>query len=250
MRTTFEFGCVYFFKSKENILLYIGKTYSLKNRLSQHLSDLNDWKKDIYCIDYLVLENEVDRDIIETYCINLHKPLYNKDKVFNETKPTIHIELPIVESVLASVVLKTINKRNNLGNFKDCCLEYIINLESREVILEIYPLIKEAYELLGEKKMKALEFVQKDIQKELVTRKILRDSESQIVALLNYKVGQLLDKAEVKQEIQKIYNALKIEKVAKASDLCQWYTVKNHNKMVAGKTITKLKVISCNTKIS
>lgn len=111
------------------------------------------------------------------------------------------------------------------------------------------PLIKEAYEKLGFDKMKALEFVQKDIQNQLVVSSKSRSLEAHIVSLLNYKIGQLLDKAEVKSTLQGIYNLLEIKKVAKASDLAQWYTIKNHNKTIGGKSITKLKIVSCNVKV-
>lgn len=139
-------------------------------------------------------------------------------------------------------------------NFKKLCIEYhqAKEEENLEIIEEIeisYPLIKEAYDKIGFDKMKALEFVQRDIQNQLVVSSKSRSLEASIVSLLNYKIGQLLDKAEVKKTLQGIYNMLEIKKVAKASDLSQWYTIKNHNKTIQGKSITKLKIVSCNVKV-
>ena len=62
-------------------------------------------------------------------------------------------------------------------------------------------------------------------------------------------MGQLLDKAEVKNTLQGIYNLLDIKKIAKASDLAQWYTIKDHSKKVNNVTVTKLKIITCNVKL-
>lgn len=244
MKITFDFGCIYFFKSINEELLYIGKTYSLKNRFSQHLSDPDEWKKDIYYVEYLAVENEVDRDILETYCINLYKPIYNKDKVFGNIRPTLQIELPKKEVALKAEILATINKRNIIGNFKECCLEYIESLESRESISEIYPLIKEAFEKLGIKKIKALEFVQKDIQNHISTEKALVDFSSEILSFLNLEIGQLVDKAEIKKKLQSIYDILKINKLAKATDLFNWYVMKDQNKKINNKGIVMFKLQS------
>ena len=138
-------------------------------------------------------------------------------------------------------------------NFKKLCIEYhqAKEEENLEVIEEIefaHPFIKEAYEKVGFDKMKALKFVQKDIQNQLIVSSKSRTLEGHIVSLLNYKIGQLLDKAEVKNTLQGIYNILEINKTAKASDLSQWYTIKNHSKKINGNPVTKIKIISCNVK--
>lgn len=138
-------------------------------------------------------------------------------------------------------------------NFKKLCLEYHEakeeeNLEIIEEIELVMPLIKEAYEKVGFNKMKALEFVQKDIQNQLIVTSKSKSSENRIVDLLNYKIGQLLDKSEVKKTLQGIYDLLEIKKVAKASDLSQWYTIKDHSKKVNGTSMVKIKIISCNVK--
>ena len=139
-------------------------------------------------------------------------------------------------------------------NFKTLCLEYYQAKEedNLEIIEEIeigHPLIKEAYNKIGFEKMKALKFVQKDIQSQLIVTSKSRTSEASIITLLNYKIGQLLDKSEVKNTLQNIYNMLEIKKLAKASDLSQWYTIKDHSKKINGVPVTKLKIISCNVKV-
>lgn len=139
-------------------------------------------------------------------------------------------------------------------NFKTLCLEYYQAKEDEnlEIIEEIeigHPLIKEAYNKIGFEKIKALKFVQKDIQNQLIVTSKSRTSEASIITLLNYKIGQLLDKSEVKNTLQNIYNMLEIKKLAKASDLSQWYTIKDHSKKIKGVPVTKLKIISCNVKV-
>jgi len=199
----------------------------------------------------MIIKNEVDRDIIELYCINLHKPIYNKDRVFRDIKPTIQIDLPKKEKVLKADVTITNNKNkvNDVkinSSFKKCCAEYVNNPENRISISKIHPLIKEAHEKLGFDKMRALQFSEKLIKNQIGIDEGLINLGSEIMNMLNLEPEQLLDKSVIKKKLQEIYRILNIKKVAKASDLAYWYTIKDHNKKIDGRTITKLKVISCN----
>ena len=235
MKTTFDFGCVYFFKSINEELLYIGKTYSLKNRFSQHLSDPDEWKKDIYYVEYLAVENEVDRDILETYCINFYKPIYNKDKVFGNIRPTLQIELPKKEVVLKTEILATINKRKVIGNFKECCIEYINNLESRDAISEVYPLIKEAHEKLGDKSIKNLKFVKKSIKSaiynscEAVYSILVNNLKTHLVS------GNFYSTEQLKDILDNEFKLLDINIVRKGSLIEKYLKVKKTTKRINGK---------------
>ena len=138
-------------------------------------------------------------------------------------------------------------------NFKKLCLEYIQakkdnNLEVIEEIEISFPLIEEAYKKLGVEKMKALEYRANNFTAALVNLKITLSMESRIVTILDLKVGQLVDKPEIKKSLQNIYSLLGINKVATATDLAQWYTIKDHDKRVDGKCRTMLKIINCNVK--
>lgn len=151
------------------------------------------------------------------------------------------------------ITLEGLNKLrlSKKPNFKTLCKEYIKAKEDNniELALEIevdYPLIKEAYEKLGAEKLKALEYLQKYIIQEIANKTITKTNEQKIVSILNLKVGQLVNKAQIKEELQGIYNLLGIQKTAKAADLKQWYTVKDHTKKQGDLYLKMFKVITCN----
>jgi len=72
---------VYLFYDKNDELLYIGKTISMKNRMKQHKSSskVEVWKKDIETIKYYSFDNQCDMSIYEIWLISKHRPKYNKE---------------------------------------------------------------------------------------------------------------------------------------------------------------------------
>lgn len=81
-------GCskaIYCFYSKDNEILYIGKTIDVQNRLRQHWSGKTNTQYCFYEFDkaYIYyIDRETDLDELETILINTLKPKYNKDKAF------------------------------------------------------------------------------------------------------------------------------------------------------------------------
>lgn len=242
MSISFEFGCVYFFKSIENDLLYIGKTYNLRNRLNQHLADPVEWKTSIYYVEYMVIENEVDRDIIETYCINLYKPIYNRDKVFDSVRPTIHIDLPNKEIVLKTEIVKTINKRSEIKTFKKCCILYHAQVENREDITAAYPLVKEAYDVLGFEKLEKAKFNITNIRRKLLTIKgekfFNKEDKYKVRQILDtypeIEIGVFISSKKLKEIFNNIYLELEIKKTAKSTDLLEFYDYQEKSKRLHG----------------
>lgn len=137
-------------------------------------------------------------------------------------------------------------------SFKKLCIDYIkckeenVPTQIRDIELE-YPVIKQAYEQLGSEKMKALDYRKNLLEDSLVVSSQI-DSSQKIVNLLNYKIGELIPKKEIKQKLQGIYNSLGIKKTAKATDLTNWYSISDHDKRVEGKAVTFTKILTCNIK--
>lgn len=79
-------GIYKFYGEDGTTLMYIGKTADLRDRISKHLSSKDQTSYDIYHNFYyiacLFVEDEVDREIYETYMINVLKPLLNWKKVY------------------------------------------------------------------------------------------------------------------------------------------------------------------------
>ena len=139
------------------------------------------------------------------------------------------------------------------ASFKDLCIDYIkckeenIPTQIKDIELE-YPIIAEAYETLGSEKMKALKYRKSAIKEELLVNSQV-ENPVKIVNLLGLRVGEIISKEFLKITIQSIYDQLTIKKKAKATDINDWYTVKNISKRVEGEVVASVKVITCNIRV-
>ena len=91
----------------------------------------------------------------------------------------------------------------------------------------VEPMIKEAYEVLGEKKLKALEFRKSEIKKELINVNLNKSVDWKICKHLNLVIGKIYDKKELKEKLQSAYDKLGIKAKAKATDLKKWYYIED-----------------------
>jgi hypothetical protein len=117
-------------------------------------------------------------------------------------------------------------------SFKDLFDEYvrvkempmILTLENPHyklaVIEKANPLIKEAYDKIGKEKVEELKYVQTNIKRELL-KQLDTSNEYKIVKMINSCIAYhtATPNLTVKEKIQEIYNALGIERTAKATDL-------------------------------
>lgn len=75
-----KYGGVYAFYSKEGFLLYIGKTNNFRQRTYFH--NYGKIKNLIKYIELYRIDDELDRDIYESFLINCWKPLFNDKKTW------------------------------------------------------------------------------------------------------------------------------------------------------------------------
>lgn len=74
---------VYFFKDKNNTILYIGKATSLKARVQSYFSrSAKDWKvnallEEAATIEHVLTKTETEASLLEAELIQAHKPKYN-----------------------------------------------------------------------------------------------------------------------------------------------------------------------------
>lgn len=77
---------IYRIYNQNNECMYIGKGANIFQRIREHLRKTakNDYifSHNYIFFDYVIIDDEVDREIYETYYINLYKPICNKQKVF------------------------------------------------------------------------------------------------------------------------------------------------------------------------
>lgn len=75
-------GYIYRFIDKNNNVIYVGKTVSMKSRMAQHFTKGHLSKEcyDNVCkIEFIEVNDEVTALMLEVGYINLHKPQFNKD---------------------------------------------------------------------------------------------------------------------------------------------------------------------------
>ena len=118
---------VYFFKNKENQIIYIGKAKVLRNRVRSYFRklDLLDPKtqvmvKHIVEVDWLVVRDEVEALLTEANMIKEHQPRYNVLLKDDKTFPYVRITnepYPRVEIIRAKHLTK--DKHTYFGPYTD-----------------------------------------------------------------------------------------------------------------------------------
>ena len=74
---------VYQYFDKNNTIIYIGKAKNIKNRVASYFNKiLDDHKtkvlvKNIFRIEHIVVDSEIDALLLENNLIKKHKPRYN-----------------------------------------------------------------------------------------------------------------------------------------------------------------------------
>ena len=109
---------VYFFKDKNNEILYIGKAKNLKNRVSSYFNKNKNSKNQIMIsktveIETLLVDSEVEALIVESNLIKKYKPKYNIVLKDDKTYPYIVVtneDYPRVEIIRK----KNLYKDNNI----------------------------------------------------------------------------------------------------------------------------------------
>ena len=128
--------------------------------------------------------------------------------------------------------------------FKPLCIAYIKGDSDREYIATKAPLVKIAYEGLGESKMKSLCFRKKDIQKALADNapNTLATLESKIYS--TFEVGKSYTLADTKTTLASMYAELGLKKTAKATDLKKYFVIRNYKKRVDRKSTAMIEIVA------
>ena len=78
-------GLILFYNNKDE-LLFVGKARKLRQRVRKHFDDsvspLKNHRDEVTKIEILIVEEPMERDILETYIINTEYAKYNVDKVY------------------------------------------------------------------------------------------------------------------------------------------------------------------------
>lgn len=131
-------------------------------------------------------------------------------------------------------------KNGKVYNFKELCLQYHQSTSyfERDQILTYEPLIKEAFERLGFDKIKALLFIKKSINKELIKLNKMELYQKEINSYLNLGVNEWYSCSEIKQKLSEVYKTMSINKLPKVRDLFDY----SYNYIDKQKKVNKINV--------
>lgn len=109
-------GC-YLMKNKDNVIIYVGKSKNLKNRLSSYFKQSHTGKtgmlvKDIYTFDYIVTSTELESLLLEINLIKKYNPKYNILLTDDKSYPYIELTNDKIPRLLV-VRNPKIRKKNN-----------------------------------------------------------------------------------------------------------------------------------------
>lgn len=95
MKKTKKAFYVYKLLNTDKEIIYIGKTHDLKMRLKKYKQEKYSAvpPNEIDKIEYVVLDNECDHNLLEAYLIDYYKPKYNTD-MKNNTTSNVRFEIP------------------------------------------------------------------------------------------------------------------------------------------------------------
>lgn len=97
--------------------------------------------------------------------------------------------------------------------------------------------------------MRILKLRKKDIQKELLQIDNMKSHGVKIVELLNLDQGRFYSSPILKGKIQSIYDKLRIQKKAKATDIKIWYETRYRTKRVRNTATSGYEMIFCKVNV-
>ena len=116
---------------------------------------------------------------------------------------------------------------------------YCMDEEAKNHLVAIQPLIVDAYNKLGEDKVRSLKYVKKAIETALLNQNKDNSNEYKVAKILNdYIHIGFISSAELKANIAKAYEILGIIRKAKATDIEGYFDCKATSKRIEGK-VTK-----------
>lgn len=165
---------------------------------------------------------------------------YNKTgaEVF-ETNPDNEIENQLV-------------KAGTKLTFKEAFLKYAeikgnpYDMTDTSYLEKVQPLIVKAYSELGEKKVRELKYIKKNVEAALLNADEDKNTENKIAKLLKSEISTgFISRRDIKAIFTKVYERLGISKAAKATDIERYYECKDTSKRVDGIKLTGYDVYRC-----
>lgn len=212
-------------EAESKIIDFINENPTITNRfLDKDYVKVNDEGK--YYLNEMLINLDLYTVKLEQYIykngISIMKN-YNKNGIIT-TSPTYEK----IEESLKRVVKKI--------TFKEAFIKYCelkkLSLTD-EHIIELYPLIVEAYNKLGEDKVRQLRYTVKAVEAELLNLDKTATNEYKVAKMLSNYKGFISCK-DLKNKLKSIYSSVGINKSAKASDIETYYNCKLTQRKIDG----------------
>lgn len=223
-------GC-YLMKNKDNIVIYVGKSKNLKNRLSSYFQREHTGKtmmlvREIDHFEYIVTNTEMESLLLEINLIKKYTPKYNI--LYRDDKSYPYIELTD-EKVPRLRIIRRINvkkiKNNLFGPYPN------VGAARRvvEILNRVYPLRKcntyEKRECLYYHIGECLGYCTKNIDEE-----IIKEMKTEIISFLNGNTKVLTNK--LKEKMNKYSNNMEYEKALEYKELLNYINITTEKQKV------------------
>ena len=223
-------GC-YLMRNKENIVIYVGKSKNLKNRLSSYFQREHTGKtmmlvREIDHFEYIVTNTEMESLLLEINLIKKYNPKYNI--LYRDDKSYPYIELTN-DKVPTLRIIRRINVKKVKNNLFGPYPNVVAARKVVEILNRIYPLRKcKTYEKrlclyyhIGQ----CLGYCVKDIDDQ-----IIKDMKQEIISFLNGNTKVLTDR--IIEKINIYSNNLEYEKAKEYKELLDYINITTEKQKV------------------
>lgn len=223
-------GC-YLMKNKDDIVIYVGKSKNLKNRLSSYFNREHTGKtmmlvREIDHFEYIVTNTEMESLLLEINLIKKYTPKYNI--LYRDDKSYPYIELTD-ENVPRLRIIRRINvkkvKNNLFGPYPN------VGAARRvvEILNRVYPLRKcntyEKRECLYYHIGQCLGYCTHDVE-----TNVIKEMKSEIISFLNGNTKVLTDKLKEKMKIYS--DNMEYEKALEYKELLNYINITTEKQKV------------------
>ena len=216
-------GC-YLMKNKDNVIIYVGKSKNLKNRLSSYFKQTHTGKtgmlvKDIYTFDYIVTSTELESLLLEINLIKKYNPKYNILLTDDKSYPYIELTNDKIPRLLV-VRNPKIRKKNNyiFGPYPNAGAAR----KTVELLNRLYPIRK--CKNLGKKEClyyhigECLGYCTNNVEEEKI-----KNMKDEIISFLNGNHKIVTDKLKEKMEFYS--SKLEFEKAIEYKELLDYINI-------------------------
>ena len=239
-------GC-YLMKNKDNIVIYVGKSKNLKNRLSSYFQREHTGKtmmlvREIDHFEYIVTNTEMESLLLEINLIKKYNPKYNI--LYRDDKSYPYIELTSDKVPILRIV-RRINVKKVKNNFFGPYPNVGAARKVVEILNRVYPLRKcktyEKRECLYYHIGQCLGYCTHDVEPDRI-----KEMKSEIISFLNGNTKVLTDRITEKMKISS--DNLDYEKALEYKELLNYINITTEKQKVDLDNSVNIDVASYYTK--